>query len=308
MAGRGMTAYMLADNYELHSDEWFSARRNRLGGSEIAAVIGLSPYESRFSLWHRKMGTAGRKPQNAEMDWGNRLEPVVLAKFFEGEGRTRLGDPGATFVNRERTWQAATPDALASVNGRSELVEVKTSPFGEGWNAEEIPVYYRCQVLWYLDALGLDAATVPVLISGCDYREYRIELDSEAHADIQVMREAGRAFIDSLTLSQRPEIDDHDETYRVIREAHPQIEVNEEVDLGDLGFGYLVSKDELAFADQRHRKVRSQVLDAMGDANYGTYQGERIVRRQAKGDGTPFLASTRKDPRGKPATHIRSAS
>lgn len=303
--------YMLADRHEWHSDEWHAARRNRLGGSEIAAVMGLSPYESKFSLWHRKMGFAGRKPQNPEMDWGNRLEPIVLDKFFEGEGRTRYGEAGATYVSKERPWQSATPDAFASVDARPELVEVKTSPFGEGWGpagTDEIPIYYRCQVLWYLDVFGMDVCHVPVLISGCDYREYRIELDAEARLDIATMREAGREFIESLTLTQRPPIDDHDETYRVIRETHPDIEADEETDLGDLGLDYLLTKEALAGVERAHKTVRALVLDAMGSANYGTYMGERIVRRQAKGDGVPFLASTRRDPRGKAATLIRSAS
>ena len=42
--------------FEPGTSDWHAARANGIGGSEIAAVLGLSPYESRFSLWHRKKG------------------------------------------------------------------------------------------------------------------------------------------------------------------------------------------------------------------------------------------------------------
>ena len=55
----------------------------RLGGSEIAAVVGLSPWVSRFALWHRKRGTLGKQEVNAGMNWGHRLEPASARRLAE---------------------------------------------------------------------------------------------------------------------------------------------------------------------------------------------------------------------------------
>jgi putative phage-type endonuclease len=300
------------------SSEWREFRRWRLGGSEIAAVLGLSPYESPLSLWLRKMGLAGPQQKRAEMEWGNRLEPVVADKFFEADGRWPwgIGTP-ATYTHPERDWQAASPDRFVSYSTPAagyadSILEVKTAPYGDGWGipgTDQIPVYYRCQVLWYLSTLGLTHAHIAVLIGGYDYREYFLELDQQALEDIDTLIVEGSAFIASMKGDRRPDIDSHDQTYQVLREQHPDIQAGEDVDLGeDLGLEYLITKDELHRASEWHTLVRAQVLDAMGSANYGTYLGERIVRRQAKGvDGLPFLASTRKDPRERIHPSIQGA-
>ena len=65
------------------SPEWTEARRTRLGGSEIAAVLGLSPWTSPFTLWHVKAGSVEPEPGNRWTEWGHRLEPVVAAKFLD---------------------------------------------------------------------------------------------------------------------------------------------------------------------------------------------------------------------------------
>jgi putative phage-type endonuclease len=302
-----MTAPVVQGWFTPGSESWREFRRWRLGGSEIAAVLGLSPYESPLSLWLRKMGLAGPQQKKPEMDWGNRLEPVVADRFFEEDGRWLwgIGTP-ATYTHPDRDWQAASPDRFISYSSTAAeqadaILEVKTSPYGDGWGVpytDEIPVYYRTQCLWYMSVLGLVRADIAVLIGGYDYREYKIDLDDQARADTDILIDAGAKFIESMRRDQRPDIDSHDQTYQVLREQHPLITAGEDVDLGDLGEDYLNTKDDLAHAYNAHARHRAQVLDAMGDANYGTWLGERIVRRQAKGaDGLPFLASTRKDPR-----------
>jgi putative phage-type endonuclease len=314
-----MTAPVVQGWFTPGSEEWREFRRWRLGGSEIAAVLGLSPYESPLSLWLRKMDLAGPQQKRAEMEWGNRLEPVVADKFFEGEGRWPwgIGTP-ATYTHPDRPWQAASPDRFISyrevaAEQADAILEVKTSPYGDGWGVpgtDEILVYYRCQVLWYLSVLGLTKAHIAVLIGGYDYREYVIELDAQARADTDILIDAGAKFIESMRRDRRPDIDSHDQTYQVLREQHPDITAGEEVDLGTpLGFDYLMTKDDLTDAEKKHNTIRAQVLDAMGNANYGTWLGERIVRRQAKGDdGLPFLVSTRKDPRDRIHPSIQGAT
>ena len=76
-----MTAPVFVGNFEPGSPQWQAARARGIGGSEIAAVLGLSPWESRFSLWHRKMGLAAPVAQNDVMYWGNRLEGVIRDEF-----------------------------------------------------------------------------------------------------------------------------------------------------------------------------------------------------------------------------------
>ncbi len=302
--GTGTVAapYQLLGRFEVESKEWYAARQNRLGGSEIAAVLGLSPYESRFSLWHRKKGRVGPQEMNPEMDWGRRLESVVLAKFAETEASPIEVAPGS-YVSAERPYQVGNPDGLiVRPNYALEVVEVKTSPFGEGFGkagTDQIPVYYRCQVLWYMDVFDARVAHVPVLISGCDYRVYRIERDD---AEIQIMRDAAVEFIASLAANDRPSIDGHGETYTVIKELHPDIN-GEKVDVpGDIAADFVEAKQDLAAAEDEFNRARSTLADEMGDAHSAWCNGYKIADRRAKGEGKPYLQAVSSKQLPNPAT------
>ena len=39
-----------------HTKAWYEYRQTGLGGSEIATMMGLNPYQSRLRLYHSKVG------------------------------------------------------------------------------------------------------------------------------------------------------------------------------------------------------------------------------------------------------------
>lgn len=281
-------------NFRPGSDEWNHARANRLGGSEIAAVLGLSSFETRFRLWHAKKGLVTPEPENPQMEWGNRLEPLVLGKFFEGDGRERDNSRTGSYSHPQRPWQLATPDGYLLNGPMLELVEAKTARDDLGWGEPgtgEIPVGYRCQTLWNLDVMGARRCWVPVLIGGSDYREYLIDLDTDAdaNADLRVMLAAGEQFIADLATGVRPDIDDSEITYQVVRELHPEIEpVDVEVD-PELAGAYLDAVINQKEAAARLKGTGARVLDALGTARNAVVDGQRFAYRTAKkkADGSP---------------------
>jgi putative phage-type endonuclease len=283
------------------SPEWHAARAHGLGGSEIPAVLGLSPFESRYSLWHRKAGLIGPVAESPEMEWGTRLEEPVADKFRDSHTDLHVIKPG-TYRNVDRPWQIANPDGLIwhVKLGVSEdpigLLEVKTSPFGDKWGdaeTDEIPVHVRAQVLWYLDTFGLPWADVAVLISGLDYREYRVEYDP---AEAQILRDAAVEFLATLDAGIAPPIDGHDATYKAVREMHPDIDP-ESIDLSDpIARDFLIARAELAEAKTVEQKARSAVADEMGNAQAAFWQGYKIATRQARGDGSPYLVTAKNLP------------
>lgn len=292
-----MTAAVPLGAFTPGSEEWRDLRRLRLGGSEVAAVLGLSPFESYFSLWHRKQGFAPPQPDKPEMEWGRRLEPAVAAKFLEEHPGDWHLSPG-TYQHPRRRWQIASPDALLS----DRLLEVKTSLYGDGWGdpgTDEIPVYYRVQTLWYLDTLDLDTAHVAVLIGGHDYREYTLRMDASAQVDIVELRSAAEEFITSIVNNRKPPIDGSDATYQVLREMHPEITADDvEVD-ATLAGEYLAAVLACKAAKEDQAMWAGRVLDAMGSARNATVDGVRFAYRMARkttaGEpGTPYLATDRK--------------
>lgn len=295
---------VLLGRYEHDTPEWDGVRARGIGGSEIAAVVGLSPWVSRFALWHRKRGTLGKQALNAGMNWGHRLEDVVCQAFAETRDMLDV-EKGGTYAHPDRPWQIANPDRLLSDDelGYVGILEAKTAhqydahEWGEG--PEDIPPYYRCQVLWYLDVLGLPVAHLAVLIGGSDYREYEIPYVAD---EAEWLREQGAAFWRDVIEGNAPEIDGHDATYTAVRELHPEIEKGVNVELDpELWAEFTASKAEAEAAKTRHQKAKSQVLDQMGQANYAHVNGLSVLRRQPGRGGSVSLYTISKPKEGKVA-------
>lgn len=286
--------------FEPQSPEWWAARETGLGGSEIAAVMGFSPWVSRFTLWHRKAGLVGEEADNKGMSWGRRLEDVIAEKFEEDHPDFRTEFTG-TWRSVARPWQLANPDRLIRLpDGTCAVLEVKTAHAMDGWKwgkpgSDDIPVYYRSQCLWYMDTLGLSECYLIVLIGGNDDREYLIPYHA---GDAQLLRDAGKEFLDSVAAEARPPIDGSDNTYQTVRELHPDIDGTEKEIDPELAAMYRSSCVRLDDAKYEKQTYATQVLDVMGTAQYAVCNKERIAQRITKTGSQPFL---------RPATNRRYA-
>ena len=288
--GEAVVKAVLLGQHEPNTPEWDDLRTRGIGGSEIAAVVGLSPWQSRFSLWHRKRGTIGKQSVNRGMEWGTRLEPVVCDAWAETRPDHYVWNAG-TIRHHERAWQLANVDRFVSTTGTTlddvtAFLEAKTASAFDahewGRGPEDIPPYYRCQVLWYLDVLELPVAHLAVLIGGSDYREYEIAYSAD---EATWLREQGEAFWQSVLDGEQPDIDGSDATYQAVRELHPDIN-GETVEIDRaLHEWFTDSRKAAEQAKAEHTAARAPLLDAMGDAQYAEIDGERVYRRQKSGRG-----------------------
>lgn len=277
------------------SPEWHEQRRHRIGGSEIAAVLGLSPWESPFSLWHRKAGNVPPPDLDGEpvVHWGHMLEPVVRDEWMVRHRGTHYVRPelGLTVADGVAI---ASPDAVVSRRGRGysldrEVLEVKTSAYADKW-IDGPPVHYLAQVQWYMGALALPRAHFAVLIGGSDFREYSVDFDPDDYA---YMRTAATGFVESIAAGQAPPIDGAYVTYETVRALHSGIDRGESVEVpDDLADELLYAKAEKDVVDRNYRAASSRVLDLMGTAQHACRpDGSRVAYRMARGDSTPFLVA-----------------
>lgn len=275
---------VLVAQHEHGSPEWHAVRANGIGGSEIGAIVGVSPWESRFSLWWRKKGDIGPQEQNSAMEWGKRLEAPILAKFREDHPDLIEQTPG-TYQHAEREWMIANPDAWF----KGCVVDAKFSAYGDGWGeagTDRIPPHVDAQLRWYMEILGVDLAHLAVLIGGYDYREFTIEADPR---ETEILVAAGEDFMRSLAENERPDIDEHSETYRAIRELHPDID-GVEVELTDETARKIITATAaLKDAEGAAQMARSLVADEMGTAKKATWDGIKVADRRVRGQGIPYV-------------------
>jgi len=262
-------------------EEWHQIRSEGIGGSEVGTICGLNPWESAYTLFHKKTGNIDDSvEQNWAIRFGNAFERPILDLYAEEHPEAQLYTTG-TFANKEHPWKHANPDALAKVNGEWKIIEVKTARAG----FSELPAHYEAQVIWYMHVTGIRKAAL-VAVAGMTWQEFEITYDPFV---AETYDRAVTQFWNYLQEGQVPDWDGSKSTYETVRKLHPDIEDDDvEIDLES----WIELKKALAEQSKAEAKVneyKSKILDQMGKARYGWVQNRRVVSRQARGKGTPYL-------------------
>lgn len=274
--------------------EWHAARSQGVGGSEVAAILGISKWESRFSLWHRKQGLVGPKAQNTEMEAGSRLEPAICRKFADMHPEFTAKVSG-TYRSVERPCDVANPDRLLfdpdDLTWPVALLESKFALYPDDWGTEgtdEIPPYYKCQTRHYGNVFRLPRVYVQVFIGSTgEFREYVVDADPNETAR---MHAAIDEFMASLAHGIRPDIDEHSATYDTVRELHPDIDDEDYEVPAHIAIPYMDAVDAAKQAEQVKTQAAGVLLDAMGRRRRAWFLGEQIAMRiPGRGDSPPFL-------------------
>ena len=274
--------------FQSGSKEWHDLRNQGIGGSLVGTVAGLNKWESCFTAWAKYTGKIEREiPDSPGMEWGRRLESVVLEKFKDSHPELEVIDEVGTWQNKERTYQIANPDGIATDQfGNLSVIEIKTARFPDDWE-KGVPLHYLTQVQWYLSCLGIQMAHVAVLIGGSDYREFQIEADTfQQKADIHLVEK----FLMAVKFDQAPDWEGSTSTYETVRRINPNIQ-DRDSELGELGAELLAAMEKENTAKEAALSLKSQVLDKMGSAKRGMVNDQHVFSRQSRGTGAPFLVT-----------------
>jgi putative phage-type endonuclease len=184
---------VLAAPHDLPRDEWLSLRKTGIGGSDVAALLGMSKYASPYELYLEKRGELPDFPRPEFLEraamWGHFHEPLIAAEFGRLHGlRTRRvglirheSDPWR-LANLDRQVHGC-PDGpcLLEIKNRSAWKEAE---WGESGDPEGVPDSEALQTHWYIGVTGYSHAHVGVLINGNDDRYYRVGRDEALLGDI----------------------------------------------------------------------------------------------------------------------------
>lgn len=187
-------------------------RATYLGSSDIAAILGVSPWATPLDVYLAKMGEAPPiTPEKAKLfKRGHRFEPVIMDMFEDETGieitkRSSPGDPNRytdpeyPFMAAEIDFEFADGETIA--NGECKSVH----PFAAGkWGeagTDEVPIEYAAQVMYGLMVTGRRHAKVAALFGSDDLLLYEIERDDET---IAAMRAKAVAFWHDHILARKP--------------------------------------------------------------------------------------------------------
>lgn len=209
---------------------WLALRCQDLTSTDIPALFGLSPYKTKFELWHEKRsGERAPFTENERVTWGKRLESSIAhgiaddrdwrvrpMKEYTRISGARLGASFdfrvGSFVDDCGEWLDHDSDAIL------EIKAVDWLQFRNGWLIDgdyiEAPAHIELQVQHQLLVSGLRRAYIGVLVGGNDVRVLERQADEPTHAAI--LAEAAR-FWASIDANEPPEPVMPDDAAAVIR-------------------------------------------------------------------------------------------
>jgi putative phage-type endonuclease len=137
------------------SSEWLRQRQQRIGGSEIASVLQVSPYKSRLELWEEKVGIRETKSIGhlPHVKRGVDAEPIARELCEKRYGVTYTTP---VIIHPTYPFIAASLDGLCD----DHVLEIKTMGLAKhiAVSTGEIPDYYECQLQWNMMLSGRDRA------------------------------------------------------------------------------------------------------------------------------------------------------
>lgn len=171
-------------------EEWLKWRRKGIGGSDVAAAMGISRWKTTYELYQEKCGISpviDEENNEAAKEIGTALEDTVRLLF---ERKTGLKTKKVKVMYRHPLypWMQADLDAVVELeDGRRGILEIKTSHPGKKgeWSNDGVPYEYELQVRHYLAVLDMDFCFIACLFLG----EYEpiirfISRDLDAEAEI----------------------------------------------------------------------------------------------------------------------------
>lgn len=171
--------------------DWVQARAGGIGGSEIAAVLGLDPYCTPYQLWERKTGRVPDFEGNEATMRGKVLEPAIVEWFEQKTGLATYAAAKENTVLHHKKFDflLGTPDRFVALKGGDGVLEAKSTRKMIG--PDNVPTYWFFQLQWYLGITGKKQGFLVWLSGSLEFHHLKIRFDRKIFAG---MVDQARAF------------------------------------------------------------------------------------------------------------------
>ncbi|MGL4819500.1 MAG: YqaJ viral recombinase family protein [Bacilli bacterium] len=211
------------------TEEQRKLRRLSIGGSDAAAILGLSKWKSPFRVWMEKTGAVEVPEINSwPIRWGTKTEHAVR-ELFEEESGKKVRQRYQTLVHPEYEFITANLDGV--IVGERAVFEAKTATVykAKAWQGDEIPVQYLIQGLHYLAVTGYDRVYFACMIGNSDFVWKVVERDEELIK--QIIDAEVKFWNEHVIANEPPELDGSEDASRILSEQYPDAEDGSEIEL-----------------------------------------------------------------------------
>ena len=296
------------------TDDQLAERLHYLGGTDLAALAGVSRWGTPYSVWaDKRPDLAGTRERTTSplMALGSMLEQVVADLAAEALGITfvhpRLrqspwveGMTTRAVACRHHRWEGANVDRFGMTPNADVVLECKWGEARRRWGDPVdtigtdlwamtpvrppiVPEDYYVQVQHYLHVTGRPIAVMAVLLGYADFRLYRIAPDDGLQGDLVAL---GRQFWhDHVLPGVAPAVDGSAQAEALLRRLHPTdsglqrpATPSEAEALATLR----TVQEHLAETAKLEAKIKQTIMDSMGATTRIDAPGVSVTWRQNK--------------------------
>lgn len=265
---------IVAETEGMDYETWLTIRKNFIGGSEAAAVAGLSRYASPVTVYYDKISDEVSKIDSERMEAGRRMEPLIAEWFAERTGKHVVKQP-YFYQHPVHTMMGANIDF--GVYGENAIVECKNTTNDRDFADGLVPDEYWMQAQHYMAVTGAEKTYLVYLLHGWKLEWIEIMRNDDV---IETMIQRQTDFWNTHIIAKQPPIfDGTNAAKELLKKMYPS-EMEEQHDPADLpdDFDTLweeneqLTKQETAIK-KRKDEIKNLIASHIGERSCGVTSG-----------------------------------
>jgi putative phage-type endonuclease len=271
----------------LMNHDFTQDRTKYLGGSDIGALLGLSPFKSPLVVWMEKTGKEVKAVDSLPLRFGSFVEEFVANEYAKATGFALRHDE-SIYTHPIHSFMSAHVDRFVHTDGldqaATKILECKTAnPFSRAqWGelgSDQVPMSYLCQCVWYMAITGITKTDLAVLFGNTDFRIYTILRDPEL--ENLVLEKAHHFWHEHVLKDLPPPVQSPEDCQLLFQHSDPSktLEANAETlalleRLQTLHYQGNACEEEIT-------ALKTQIMAQMQDAEVLAHQGQVLATWKA---------------------------
>lgn len=249
---------------------WLEIRKDYIGGSDAAAALGLSRYQSKIELFYNKTEEMPARDDSEKMWAGRMMEPVIAEMFADRTGKHVIKQP-FFYCHPIHSFMGANIDY--GIYAENAGLECKNTTNRIDFLDGKVPDEYFLQCQHYMAVTGASRWYLAYLLDGWKFNYVEIERDEEL---IQTLIHGETAFwMDHIVPRVAPEFDGSESATKMLgriypselAEPHEPVELAEEVDA--MWDEETAITEQMAALDKRRNALRNKIAALIGEKASG---------------------------------------
>jgi putative phage-type endonuclease len=275
----------------LINQDFTQDRSKYLGGSDLGAILGLSPYKTPLDVWLEKTGKHSEQKDSLPLRFGSFAESFVASEYARATANLLTEYPLA-ICHPQHPYLQGHIDRFVTANSNSPLfngdgsctashiLECKTAnPFTQSqWGdagSDEVPMSYLAQCHWYLSLTQLERCDLAVLFGNSDFRIYHIERDTELESTL--LESAVDFWQNHVLCKQAPKPATEADIRSLYSQETPEMEISADESFLETLFCYEETNAQANAITTKCEALKHEILIRMADAEKITHNGKVIA-------------------------------